>query len=95
VLERYELDPGELALFELACQGVDDVAMARETIARDGVVSVGRYGQPIAHPAVAIARAAEANVARIVGQLNVIDPVIRPARRLSTPGPKPASRRDR
>jgi phage terminase small subunit len=92
VLDGYDLDAGELRILELACQAADDAASARLALRSDGVVSSGRYGQTIAHPAVAIARQAEASVSRLLGQLNVIDPMIRPVRRSSTPGPKPARR---
>lgn len=92
VLDGYDLDAGELRILELACEARDDAASARLAIVADGVVSHGRYGQPIAHPAVQMARQAEASVSRLLGQLNVIDPIIRPVRRSSTPGPKPARR---
>ena len=89
ILERYELDPGELRLLTMACEAADDAASARAALREVGVTTTGRYGQTVMNPAVLVARQAETSVSRLLGQLNVIDPVIRP-RRLSTPGPKPA-----
>jgi phage terminase small subunit len=88
VLSMFELDPGELHLLELACEARDDAAKARIAIASDGVVVDGRYGVRV-HPAVPIARQAETNVSRLLGQINVIDRTERPARHAGTPGPKP------
>ena len=91
ILLEFEMSPAEVALLELACQAADDAARARSELT-NGITSTGRYGQVVLHPAVMVARQAEASVSRILGQLNVIDPIERPARRLSTPGPKPGRR---
>jgi hypothetical protein len=92
ILAGYELDAGELALLELACQAADDAAAARASLRDAGPVTVGRYGQPIMHPAALVARQAEASLSRILRQLNVIDRAERPIRDRSTPGPKPLRR---
>ena len=92
VVDGYELDAGELHLLELACQARDDAAKARESVSRDGVVVVGRYGVR-QHPAVLIARQAEASAGRLLGQLGLINRGDDGAARHSgTPGPKPARR---
>ena len=92
ITRDFDLSESELSLLELACQAADDAARARADLTADGVTARGRYGQPVLHPAATAARQAEASVARILGMLNVIDPLERPARRLSTPGPKPMRR---
>lgn len=89
-LERFELDPPELRMLELACQANDDAAIARAQLREAGAVTaVGRYGQVVVHPAIGVARAAEASVSRLLGQLHVLDPIVRPPRTTSTPGRKP------
>lgn len=93
VLDGFELDAGELHLLELACQARDDAARAREDVARDGVTVAGRYGVR-QHPAVLIARQAEASCSRLLGQLGLVNRSDdAPARHSSTPGPKPRARR--
>jgi len=92
VLADYELDDGELELLGLACGAADDAAAARAALV-EGPLASGRYGQPIMHPAVLVARQAEASLSRILKQLNVVDRVERPLRDRSTPGPKPMQTR--
>ncbi len=92
VTAEFELSDTELAVLELGCQAADDAAAARAVLAESGVVAEGRYGQPIMHPAVGVARAAEASVSRLLASLNAVDPMEKPARTIHTPGPKPAHR---
>ncbi len=93
VVGDFDLSESERSLLALACQAADDAARARAALTASGSVTArGRYGQPVLHPAVMVARQAEASVARILGQLHVIDSAEKPARRLSTPGPKPLRR---
>lgn len=91
VLEGYTPDAVELHVLQLACQARDDAAAARTAIKADGVTVEGLHG-PRVHPAIGIARQAETNVSRLLGQLGVVDRPSRPARDEHTPGPKPLRR---
>jgi P27 family predicted phage terminase small subunit len=44
----------DLELLETACQLLDRIHQCRSSLATDGLVSHGRYGQPIAHPLIEI-----------------------------------------
>jgi hypothetical protein len=65
----FELECTEMELLRLALEAVDRAEEARLILADEGIVSIGRYGQRLAHPAVAIERDARLAAARLIKQL--------------------------
>lgn len=57
----------------LALEALDRCEEARSILARDGLTSRGRYGQVLAHPAVAIERDSRLAAARLFKQLALPD----------------------
>ena len=80
VLKDYEgLQPHHLRLLTLAAECWDRVEQARETLQRDGMTVVGRFG-PKVHPCVNIERDNKILFARLVRELNLSEhpPGVRP-----------------
>jgi P27 family predicted phage terminase small subunit len=50
----------DLALLETACQLLDRIHNCRDRLAKEGLTTVGRYGQPVTHPLVEVERSAMA-----------------------------------
>lgn len=48
----------DLVLLETACQLLDRIHNCRARLAKEGLTTVGRYGQPVAHPLIEIERGA-------------------------------------
>jgi P27 family predicted phage terminase small subunit len=69
ITARFTLEPTELELLRLALEAVDRCEEARQVLAAEGITSVGRYGQRLAHPACAIERDARLAAARLFKQL--------------------------
>src|SRR5689334_5758055 len=65
----FVLEPTEVEVLRLALEAVDRCEEARQVLATDGIVSTGRYGQKLAHPAVAIERDSRIAAARLFKQL--------------------------
>jgi|SRR3954451_1160761 phage terminase small subunit len=88
---NFTLEETELELLRLACETLDRAEDARLILAKEGIVSTGRYRQKLAHPAVAIERDSRLAAARIFKQLALpqalgesVSPLqLRPRRRTS------------
>ena len=70
MIENYDLEPHHLRLLEAACSAWDRLTEARETLARDGTYTEGRYGLR-AHPAVAVERDSRLAFARLLRELDL------------------------
>lgn len=74
-------DAGGLSLLAAAADAWERAREARELVAKDGAVTVDRFGQQVAHPAVAIERGARAQFLQAMKLLNLdLEPVKRPGR---------------
>jgi P27 family predicted phage terminase small subunit len=67
----FTLERTEYELLRLACEALDRAEQARVILAEEGLTSRGRYGQTLAHPAVAIERDARLAAARLIKQLGL------------------------
>ena len=85
ILADFALEPHELAILRLAAHAADRAAEARACIATEGLTVSGRFGVK-AHPALAIARDAEAQMLRCLRALNLQagDPRLEAAMRAAT-----------
>ena len=85
ILADFALEPHELAILRLAAHAADRAAEARACVAADGLTVSGRFGVK-AHPALAIARDAEAQMLRCLRALNLQagDPRLEAAMRAAT-----------
>jgi P27 family predicted phage terminase small subunit len=50
ILNGAKAAPHDLVLLETACKLADRIEQCRQTVAKDGLTSRGRYGQLVAHP---------------------------------------------
>lgn len=73
--EGWELDQRELHLLSEACKTADDLAALDAAIARDGRTVEGSRGQPVVHPGIAEVRQLRALQLRLLGALELSDPV--------------------
>ena len=73
ITKAFMLEPTELELLRLGLEALDRCEEARVILARDGIVTQNRFGQPIAHPAVAIERDARIAATRIFRELALPD----------------------
>ena len=71
VAADYVLAPHHLRLLTLAGEAWDRVVEARETIAADGSYFSNRFGEPRAHPALAVERDSRLAFARLVRELGL------------------------
>jgi P27 family predicted phage terminase small subunit len=71
VTTMFTLEPTEIELLRLACEALDRCEEARALLAEEGIVSAGRYGQRLAHPAVAIERDSRLAAARLFRELGL------------------------
>jgi P27 family predicted phage terminase small subunit len=79
----YDLEPHDLRTLTVALEAHDRMTQARELLAVDGIVTVDRYGNPRAHPAVAIERDSRIAFLRAMRELGLDDePTPLPPRRL-------------
>ena len=85
ILADFALEPHELAILRLAAHAADRGAEARACVAAEGLTVSGRFGVK-AHPALAIARDAEAQMLRCLRALNLQagDPRLEAAMRAAT-----------
>jgi P27 family predicted phage terminase small subunit len=71
VVEEYELEDHHLKLLTLAAETWDRCREARETLAEEGTYYNDRFGQPKAHPAVAVERDSRIAFARLMRELDL------------------------
>ena len=85
ILADFALEPHEAAILRLAAHAADRAAEARACVAAEGLTVSGRFGVK-AHPALAIARDAEAQMLRCLRALNLQagDPRLEAAMRAAT-----------
>lgn len=70
-VETYELAPHHERLLTLAGEAWDRAQQAREVIEREGPYYADRFGQPRAHPALAVERDSRLAFARLVRELDL------------------------
>jgi P27 family predicted phage terminase small subunit len=83
IVAEYALEDHHLRLLTLAAEAWDRGFEARETLARDGAYFKSRFGEPKAHPAVAVERDSRIAYARLMRELDLDgapDPDVRPPR---------------
>lgn len=73
--EGWELTERELHLLTEACRTADDLAALDLSIATEGRTVEGSRGQPVVHPAIAEVRQLRALQLRLLGALELADPV--------------------
>lgn len=66
---NFTLEDTELHLLRLACEALDRADQARLILAEEGLISTGRYGQKLSHPATGIERDSRFAAARLFKQL--------------------------
>ena len=69
VAADFELEAHHLRLLTLACEAWDRGQEAREALGDQGIIVEDRFGQPRAHPAVAIQRDSTIAFARMLREL--------------------------
>jgi P27 family predicted phage terminase small subunit len=69
-VNTYFLEPHHLSILEAACQSMDRMTEARETIDRDGPYVLGRFGMK-SHPALAVERDSRTAMLRALRELNL------------------------
>lgn len=73
--DSWELDERELALLEEAAKTADELAELGEALDREGMTVTGSRGQPVLHPAVGEIRQMRTLLLRLLGALELADPV--------------------
>jgi P27 family predicted phage terminase small subunit len=73
IVSDYELrnDNAALLLLEVALQSWDEMRICRSTIAREGFVLAGRFGEKRAHPAVSAMRSSRSAMLRAMTALGL------------------------
>lgn len=71
VAAEYTLEPHHLRLLTLAAEAWDRCEEARETLAAEGAYFKDRFGQPKAHPALAVERDSRIAFARLLRELGL------------------------
>lgn len=74
-LAAYELAGHELEVLRLALEAMDRAATARRMLRREGITTVNRFGDAVAHPAVKIEKDSAAACARLFSQLDLPEPL--------------------
>jgi P27 family predicted phage terminase small subunit len=69
ITTNFTLEATETELLRLGLEALDRCEQARVLLAEDGIVTRGRYGQPVAHPALAVERDSRLAAARLFKQL--------------------------
>ncbi len=81
VAGTFTLDKHHLAVLTVACEALDRGNEARERVAQDGAIYLTRFGEPRAHPSVAIERDARIGFLRALRELDLdIEPPKAPTR---------------
>ena len=81
--ESWELDAREFELLGRACRCADELAQLEAAVDRDGATVEGSRGQTVAHPALSEARQLRLVQLRLLGAIEMVDPV--EAKRSATP----------
>jgi phage terminase small subunit len=84
VVTEFALEQHHERLLTLAAEAWDQAVAAREELAKVGTYFADRFGQPKAHPAVAVERDARIAFARLVRELDLDSD--------HSPDPDPATR---
>lgn len=71
VSDNYALEPHHVRLLTLAAESWDRAAMARESIAKNGLVYKDKFGNPRARPEVAVERDSRLAFARLLRELGL------------------------
>lgn len=71
VVGEYELEDHHIRLLTLAAEAFDRCVAARETIEAEGAYYTNRFGEPRAHPAVAVERDSKIQFARLLRELDL------------------------
>jgi hypothetical protein len=69
IIGNFTLETTEVELLRLGLEALDRADQARVILANECIISTGRYGQKLAHPAVAIERDSRLAAARLFKQL--------------------------
>jgi P27 family predicted phage terminase small subunit len=86
VTSGWELDEGSVVILLQALEALDRLRQAQEVIAREGIVAIGRNGEPITHPAFRIEKDARSMLLRAWRQLDLEESDELPARIGRPPG---------
>ena len=73
--EDWNLDERELALLEEAAKTADELGELGEALDRDGMTVTGSRGQPVLHPAVGEIRQMRTLLLRLLGSIELSDPI--------------------
>ncbi|MGH9320572.1 MAG: P27 family phage terminase small subunit [Vicinamibacteria bacterium] len=73
VVSEYQLEAHHVRLLTAACGAWDRANEARRILAKEGIIVHDRWGQPKAHPAVAIERDSRIAFARLLRELGLDD----------------------
>jgi hypothetical protein len=73
VTDVYELSDSELVVLREHCRLVDEIDALTAEIDRNGLMTVGSAGQPVAHPAIAARHVAIQLATRLLAQLKLPD----------------------
>lgn len=84
VMDTFEVEEHQERLLTLAGEAWDRALEARETIAAQGAYYSDRFGQPRAHPALAVERDSRVAFARLVRELGLDPPASPPLARSSS-----------
>ncbi len=90
VVDEWEMSPTDVKVLVLACQALDRAEAARQTLATEGEFYRDEIKDVIrAHPAVLVARDMTTLAARLIKDLRLDMPAVRPVGRPGGPGPTP------
>lgn len=74
VHREYSLEPDELLILTEVCRLKTSIDESAAAVARDGVVTKGYKGQPVAHPAIAVMDRQRALLTRMIAALGLPHP---------------------
>ena len=71
ITAQWDLEPDAMAILQQACEALDEVRRAQETLEKEGRVVKDRFGQPKQHPECLNLRDARAAFLKSLRQLNL------------------------
>src|SRR2546421_11072903 len=74
ITAQWDLEPDAMAILQQACEALDEVRRAQETLEKEGRVVKDRFGQPKQHPECLNLRDARAAFLKSLKQLNLEGP---------------------